>query len=263
MIPQYDPEIGKGIEKVFKKQGITVITGTKLNRAFKKKGVKTLVYTVGNEEKEIRAEQILFATGRMGNTESLQLNLAGVSADSKDHIITDKYLQTSNPVIFAAGDVLASQGLVYVAAKEGQTAAENAFADIPASLSHDNVPEVIFTRPQIARVGITGEAAKQKGITVSSTVFYIADTPYGLVNEDTKGLIKLTKNADSGELLGGEIMAQDAGNMIQILTMAIQAHMTIKDIVDTYFPYLTAVEGIKLGAVIFDKDVHTLSCCAG
>ncbi len=58
-------------------------------------------------------------------------------------------------------------------------------------------------------------------------------------------------------------MAKDAGNMIQTLTIAIQAHMTVADIVDTYFPYLTAVEGVKLGAIIFDKDVHTLSCCAG
>ena len=263
LIPQYDTEISEGIEQVFNSQGITVITGTKLNRASKTVGIKTLSYSSGNEQKEISAEQIVFAIGRKGNTESLNLDLAGVTTDSSAHIVTDKYLQTSNPVVFAAGDVLTTPGLVYVAAKEGQTAAGNSFADVPVSLSYDNVPEVIFTHPQIARVGITEDAAKEKGFKVSSTSFYIADTPYGLANNDTKGLIKLIKNADSGELLGGEIMAQDAGNMIQTLTIAIQAHMTIADIVGTYFPYLTAVEGIKLGAIIFDKDVHTLSCCAG
>ncbi len=263
LIPHYDSEISESIEQVFINQGITVITGTKLIKASKKDGLKTLSYNSGIEQKEISAEQIVFATGREGNTESLHLDLAGVTTDSTAHIVTDKYLQTSNPDIFAAGDVLASPGLVYVAAKEGQTAAGNSFADVPVSLAYNNVPEVIFTHPQIAKVGITETAAKDKGFKVSSTKFYIADTPYGLANNDTKGLIKLIKNSDTGELLGGEILAKDAGNMIQTLTIAIQAHMTVADIVDTYFPYLTAVEGIKLGAIIFDKDVQTLSCCAG
>jgi len=263
LIPQYDTEISEGIEQVFNSQGITVITGTKLIGALKTDSGKTLTYSSGNEQKEISAEQIVFATGRKGNTESLRLDRAGVTRDSSAHIVSDKYLQTSNPAIYAAGDVLASPGLVYVAAKEGQTAAGNSFADVPVPLSYNNVPEVIFTHPQIARTGITENAANKKGINVSSTKFYIADTPYGLANNDTNGLVKLIKNADSGELLGGEIMAQDAGNMIQTLTIAIQAHMTVSDFVGTYFPYLTAVEGIKLGAIIFDKDVHTLSCCAG
>ena len=263
LIPQYDTEISEGIEQVFNSQGITVITGTELIRASKTNSGKTLCYRSRNEQKEISAEQIVFATGRKGNTESLHLNLAGVITDSTDHIVTDKYLKTSNPVIFAAGDVLATPGLVYVAAKEGQTAAGNSFADVPVPLSYDNVPEVIFTHPQIARVGITEAAANKKGVKVSSKSFYIADTPYGLANNDTKGLIKLIKNTDTGELLSAEIIAKDAGNMIQTLTIAIQAHMTIADIVDTYFPYLTAIEGVKLGAIIFDKDVHTLSCCAG
>lgn len=263
LIPQYDTEISEEIEKVFNSQGITVITGTELIGASKTDKGKTLSYRSGNEHKEISAGQIVFATGREGNSESLQLDRAGITTDSTSHIVTDKYLQTSNPIVFAAGDVLASPGLVYVAAKEGQAAAGNSFADVPVPLNYDNVPEVIFTHPQIARVGITDDTAKEKGFKVSSTKFYIADTSYDLANNDTKGLIKLIKNADSGELLSAEIMAQDAGNMIQTLTIAIQAHMTSADIVDTYFPYLTAVEGIKLGAIIFDKDMHKLSCCAG
>ncbi len=263
LIPQYDSEISESIEEVFTSQGITVITGTKLVKASKINGVKTLSYSSGDEQKEISAEQIVFATGRKGNTESLHLDRAGIKTDSAAHIVVDKYLRTSNPAVFAAGDVLSNPGLVYVAAKEGQTAAGNAFADVPVPLAYDNVPEVIFTHPQIAKAGITAAAAREKGIKVSSVKFYIADTPYGLANNDTKGLIKIIKKTDTGELLCAEIVAQDAGNMIQTLTIAIQSHMTVADITDTYFPYLTAVEGIKLGAIIFDKDVHALSCCAG
>ncbi|MDA3940633.1 MAG: mercury(II) reductase [Spirochaetia bacterium] len=263
LIPQYDHAVSEGIEQVLAGQGAEIITGTKVQSVQETEKGKTLTYSIGDEQKEVSAQKIVFATGRRGNTNSLNLNAAGVETDSTEHIITDKYLRTSNPIVFAAGDVLASPGLVYVAAREGQTAVQNAYAEVPIALKYDNVPEVIFTHPQIARVGITEKKAATMAIPVSSTKFTIADTPYGLANSDKDGLIKLIRNSDTGHLLGAEIMAKDAGNMIQTLTIAIKAQMTIEDIVGTYFPYLTAVEGIKLGAIIFDKDVHKLSCCAG
>ena len=263
LIPQFDIDISRSIEKNFKEQGITVITGTQLISASATASGKTLRYSSGNKQREISAEQIVFATGRKGNTRSLNLSAAGVRTDSTGHIITDNYLQTSNPLIFAAGDVLDTPGLVYVAAKEGQTAVTNAFSEGSKPLEYDAVPEVIFTYPRIARVGITEEDAQSRGVPVSVSKFFISDTPYGLVNNDLNGVIILIKNRETGELIGGEILAKDAGNMIQTVTIAIKAHMTIEDIVDTYFPYLTAIEGVKLGAVVFDKDVKKLSCCAG
>ncbi len=263
LIPDYNTNISDEVEKLFRDQDIEVITGTKLLKASPKGSLKTLTYSKEGKEKEISADRIVFATGRTGNTDSLNPGAAGIKLDDSGHIITDKYLRTSNPKIFAAGDVLASPGLVYVAAKEGQTAVTNAFSELPLPLKYDSVPEVIFTHPQIARAGIREQDAVTRGIPVSISKFFISDTPYGLANNDKKGVIILIKNRDSGELIGGEIFAKDAGNMIQTITIAIKAHMTIEDIVGTYFPYLTAVEGIKLGAVVFNKDVKMLSCCAG
>lgn len=262
LIPQYDPIISETIEQIFLSQGIKVITGTKLLSASKKGNKKILRYKVQAEEREVSGDQILFSTGRSGNIESLNLAAAEVKLDSAKHIVTDAYLRTSNPKIFAAGDVLDTPGLVYVAAKEGQTALRNALSKEPHVLDYNAVPEVIFTHPQIARVGVSEKDAVAKNIPVSTTSFSIADTPYGLVNNDKKGVVKLIKNIDSGQLIGAEIIASDAGNMIQSVTIAIKAGMTIEDLIDTYFPYLTAVEGIKLGAIIFGKDVHKLSCCA-
>ncbi|HEB09938.1 MAG TPA: mercury(II) reductase [Spirochaetales bacterium] len=262
LIPQYDPIISETIEQIFLSQGIKVITGTKLLSASKKGNKKILRYKVQSEEREVSGDQILFSTGRSGNIESLNLAAAEVKLDSSKHIVTDAFLRTSNPKIFAAGDVLDTPGLVYVAAKEGQTALRNALSKEPHVLDYNAVPEVIFTRPQIARVGVSEKDAVAKNIPVSTTSFSIADTPYGLVNNDKKGVVKLIKNIDSGQLIGAEIIASDAGNMIQSVTIAIKAGMTIEDLIDTYFPYLTAVEGIKLGAIIFGKDVHKLSCCA-
>ncbi len=187
------------------------------------------------------------------------MSAAGVETDTANHIYTDEYLGTSNPDIYAAGDVCATPGLVYVAAKEGQTAVSNAFSPVPVPLSYHAVPHVIFTHPQIARVGITEREADKAGIRTSVSRFPMAETPYGLANNDTFGTIILVKNADTDLLIGAEILARDAGNMIQTLTIAIMAGMSTNDLVNTYFPYLTAVEGIKLATLVFDKDIHSLS----
>ena len=263
LIPTYDSAISEGIREKFEEQGIEVITGTTLVSAENKGEVKTLVYKSGKGIEEISAERIVFATGRRGNTESLNLDAAGVEADRTGRIVTDRFLRSSNKRVFAAGDAVSSPGLVYVAAKEGQTAVQNMFASSPEALQYDAVPEVIFTRPQIAGVGLAEKEAAEMGIKVVSSKFRISDTPYGQANSDKTGIIILRKNRDTDKLIGGEIMARDAGNMIQTLTVAVEAQMTADDLKNTYFPYLTAVEGIKLGSVVFDKDVNKLSCCAG
>ncbi len=263
LIPQYDPAISKLIEQIFKDSGIKVITDIKLLGASTERNRKTIQYEAQGEKREVSGDQILFATGRSGNTESLHLDTAGVQLTPSKHVKTDNFFRTSNPNIYAAGDVLDTPGLVYVAAKEGQTALNNALTEECHALRYNAVPEVIFTHPQIARAGLSGEEISAKGIPAASTSFLLADTPYGLAHNNKHGVIILKKNTDSNKLISAEIIAPDAGNMIQTVTVAIKMEMTIEDLADTYFPYLTAVEGIKLGAVIFNKDVRKLSCCAG
>ena len=192
LIPQFDTEISSSIEKVLIDQGINVITGTALVEAFPDKGKKSIRYTRNGEERTIAAEQIVFATGRTGNTESLNLSAAGVETDTTNHIYTDEYLGTSNHDIYAAGDVCATPGLVYVAAKEGQTAVSNAFSPVPVPLSYHAVPHVIFTHPQIARVGMTEREADKASIQTAVSRFPMAETPYGLANNDPAGTIILT-----------------------------------------------------------------------
>jgi len=115
----------------------------------------------------------------------------------------------------------------------------------------------------VATVGLTEQQANEQGIDTGSRTLDLENVPRALANFDTCGFIKLVAEKDSGRLIGVQILAPEAGEMIQAAALAIRYHMTVQDIADQLFPYLTMVEGLKLCAQTFTKDVKQLSCCAG
>ncbi len=133
------------------------------------------------------------------------------------------------------------------------------------SLRYDNsaMPAVVFSDPQVANVGYTEAAARAAGQSIRVSTIGLGQVPHALAARDTRGLIKLVANAASGRLLGAHILAPEGANSIQTAALVIRQGLTIGDLADTIFPYLTTVEGLKLAALSFDKDVAKLSCCAG
>jgi len=125
------------------------------------------------------------------------------------------------------------------------------------------MPAVVFTEPQAGTVGLTEQQAAEQGLIVESRTLDLENVPRALVNMDTRGFIKLVAEKDSGRIVGCQVLANEGGEIIQTATLAIQNRMTIHDLSDQLFPYLTMVEGLKLTAQTFNKDVKQLSCCAG
>jgi mercuric reductase len=125
------------------------------------------------------------------------------------------------------------------------------------------MPAVVFTDPQVATVGYSEAQAHQAGIETDSRTLSLDNVPRALANFDTRGFIKLVAEADSGHLIGVQAVAPEAGELIQTAVLAIRARMTVQELADQLFPYLTMVEGLKLAAQTFNKDVKQLSCCAG
>jgi len=103
----------------------------------------------------------------------------------------------------------------------------------------------------------------EQGYAVKTSVVPMAFVPRALAARDTRGLIKLVADDSTGKLLGAHILAPEAGEVIQTASLALKLGLTVEDLRDTIFPYLTNVEGIKLAALAFEKDVALLSCCAG
>jgi len=132
-----------------------------------------------------------------------------------------------------------------------------------AALDLTAMPAVVFTDPQVATVGLSEAEAHRRNIETDTRTLSLDAVPRALVNFETRGFIKIVAEAGSGRLLGVQAVAAEAGELIQTAAMAIRARMTVHDVADQLFPYLTMVEGLKLAAQTFTKDVSQLSCCAG
>jgi mercuric reductase len=125
------------------------------------------------------------------------------------------------------------------------------------------MPTVVFTDPQVATVGLSESEAHLRSIETDSRTLPLDAVPRALVNFETRGFIKVVAEAGTGRLVGVQAVAPEAGEIIQSAALAIRAGMTVHDLADQLFPYLTMVEGLKLAAQTFTKDVGQLSCCAG
>ncbi|MDQ8733958.1 mercury(II) reductase [Paenibacillus sp. LHD-38] len=260
---EYDPEISEAVTKAVTEQGIHLITGVTYDRVEATGNLKQVHISVNGEKNVIEAEQLLIATGRKPNTEALNLRAANVIIGSKGEIVVDDFLKTSNPRIYAAGDVTMGPQFVYVAAYEGRIAADNAIGGLERKVNLEVVPGVTFTSPSVATVGLTEEQAKAKGYEVITSVLPLDAVPRALVNRETTGVFKLIADSKTLKVLGVHIVAENAGDVIYAATLAVKFGLTVQDLRESLAPYLTMSEGFKLAAITFDKDVSKLSCCAG
>lgn len=253
-----DPAIGEAVTAAFRAEGIKVLEYTQASQVAHVDGEFVLTTGYG----EIRADQLLVATGRAPNTRSLALEAAGVAANAQGAIVIDKGMRTSTPHIYAAGDCTDQPQFVYVAAAAGTRAAINMTGG-DAALDLTAMPAVVFTDPQVATVGYSEAEAHHDGIETDSRTLTLDNVPRALANFDTRGFIKLVIEEGSGRLIGVQAVAPEAGELIQTAVLAIRNRMTVQELADQLFPYLTMVEGLKLAAQTFSKDVKQLSCCAG
>ncbi|WP_066371434.1 mercury(II) reductase [Neobacillus fumarioli] len=259
----YDPEISEAITKALTEQGIHLITGATFERVEQEDGLKKVHIIVNGEKRVIEAEQLLISTGRIPNTEALNLEVAGVKTGRRGEVLVDDYLRTTNPRIYAAGDATMSPQFVYVAAYQGGIAADNAICGLKRKANLEALAGFTFTNPSVASVGLTEEKAKEQGYEVKSSVLPLEAVPKALVNRETTGVFKLVADAKTLKILGVHIVAENAGDVIYAGTLAVKFGLTIEDLRESLAPYLTMAEGLKLAALTFDKDVSKLSCCAG
>ena len=263
LLPEAEPEISIALTQYFADEGITVLRDLIYKRFDQTDGQVMLRATQDGKAMTIASEKLLLATGRVPNTESLALNNAGIETDTRGGIVVDPQMRTTRAGVYAAGDVTGRDQFVYMAAYGAKLAAQNSMNG--NSLSYDNsvMPAVVFSDPQVASVGLTEAGAKAQGIETLTSVLPLEHVPRALAARDTRGLIKLVAQKSSKKIIGAHILAPEGADSIQTAAMAIKIGMTYDDLGAMIFPYLTTVEGLKLAAQTFEKDVSRLSCCAG
>ncbi|MBN9141515.1 mercury(II) reductase [Agromyces mediolanus] len=256
LAPHAEPELSSELRKAFLSEGITVV-GDRAATIIQDDGVVRVRTRTG---KAVTGERVLIATGRTPRANGLDLAAAGVATDDRGFIIVDEQQRTTNPVVFAAGDVTDVPQYVYVAAMAGKIAARNALGH-HEQVDYTGLPSVLFTAPQLGSAGITEAEAIAAGYRCACRYLRLSDVPRAITNHNTRGGIKIVADADTGKVLGVHALAETAGEMMLAATYAIKAGFTVTQLADTWAPYLTMAEGIRLTANLFRNELPT-SCCA-
>jgi len=262
VLSKLTPDISDELLKHLRREGMDIQTGLTFNSVKEENGRIKVQTEKHGEAKLFEAEKLVVATGTKPNTEKLGLENIALKLTKSGHIEVNEKMETNLRNIFAAGDVADTPAFVYTAAFEGRIAVENAFSGTENKADYSSLPWVVFTDPQVAGTGMDEAEAKALNIPYEVSKLELKDVPRAIAANDMRGFIKLIRNTETDKLIGARVVAPEGGELIQQLSMAIKYGITVKDLAESLYPYLTLSEGIKLAAITFGKDVSKLSCCA-
>ena len=266
LLSGYEPDLGRTLAEVFVAEAIEILTGSRVDHVRGDgSGVELSIEQAG-AGRVVRAERLLVATGRTPNTDTLTLERAGVAVDDDGFVTVDAQLRTSQPHIWAAGDVIGrqhrSQMATPVGARQGRIVADNAFADAGRAFDGAVIPRAIFTDPPIAVVGETEAEVRGRhypAVAATTPLMYVPRA--GAVHKPT-GLVKFIASTIDERVLGVHVIGESAPEIIHEAAMAMKFKAGLPDFVDLIHVYPTMSEALKIGAQAFSRDVTKLSCCA-
>lgn len=247
LLPKEDPEVSQAIAEAFAREGITVITGARMQRVWREGVDKIVVAQRGEQQIEVRGREILVALGRVSNIDELNLAAAGVEY-TRQGITVDAHLQTTIRHIYAIGDVIGGYLFSHVAAYHAGVAVRNVLVPIRrAKVSYAALPWVTFTDPEAARIGMTEEQARQQeSIRVIRFPYTAIDRAQA--EAETHGFIKLVLSARNNHILGAHIVGAHSGELLAELTLAIKHKLGLNAIFRTIHAYPTYATGLQQAA---------------
>jgi dihydrolipoyl dehydrogenase len=251
-----DPDLVKVVERGLRKRNIRVLLKSKVAHVEHAGEGMTATVSTPDGEVQVAASKVLVAVGFKPNTETLNLGAIGVRTDPRGHVVVNERLQTSNPAVFAIGDVIGPPYLAHKASHEGLVAAE-AMAGKKVALDVKAMPAAIFTDPEIATVGLSETQCKEQGLAVKVSSFpWIANGKALSVNA-SDGFTKLIADAKDDTLLGCHIVGHDASNLIAEAALAIEMGATVADLGLTVHPHPTLSETLmECAHVVEGHAIH-------
>jgi dihydrolipoamide dehydrogenase len=257
LLPGMDGDVRKEAAKIFRKQGMELRLSTKVTGATVKgkKASLTLEPAAGGDAETIEADCVLVAIGRRPHTDGLNLAAIGLELNQRGQIETDHEFATKVPGVWAVGDVIPGPMLAHKAEDEGIAVAEN-IAGLTGIVNHAVIPGVVYTWPEFAGVGLTEEAAKERG-EIKVGKFPMAANSRAKTNREPDGFVKVIADAKTDRVLGVWAIASVAGTMIAQAAQAMEFGATSEDIAYTCHAHPTHSEAIKEAAMaVTGKPIH-------
>lgn len=256
ILPVEDKEVGKALEKIYTKKGMTILTSSKvLNSKIEGDKVQLLVNTPKGEQ-IIETDIVLSAAGVATNIENIGLELTGIKTEN-DKVKVDAYYQTNVEGVYAIGDIVKGQALAHVASAEGIIAVEHIAGHHPQPLDYDNIPGCTYCSPEVASVGITEQKAKDKGLDILVGKFPFSASGKAKAAGKADGFVKLIIDKKYGEVLGAHMIGENVTEMIAEIIVARKLETTGIQILKSVHPHPTMSEAImEAAAAAYGEVIH-------
>jgi dihydrolipoamide dehydrogenase len=244
LVPVEDEDVSKELARVYRKRGINFHTSAKVEKVEKTKSGISVTFSVGGKEQKIDAEKILIAVGRKPRTENIGLERTKIKPD-RGFIVTDSWMQSSEPGIYAIGDiVLGTAQLAHVGGMEGIVAVTKIAGKTGKPINPEHIPNATYSHPEIGSVGLTQAKAEEAGYNVKVGKFpFTANSRASIVGQHD-GFIKIVSDADRGEILGVHIIGPQATELIAEAVIAMELEATVEDLMWTIHAHPTLAEAM-------------------
>jgi len=256
ILPREDEEVARELEKIYRKKGLSILTSTQVTELQKtKKGIKATLQTP-KETLQVEADLALLAVGITPNTDGIGLEELGVKME-KGRVIVDEFYRTNVPGLYAIGDILPTPALAHVASMEGIICVEKIAGLEPQPLDYSTIPSCTYCQPEVASMGLTEKAAREKGYDIKVGKFPYTASGKASAMGKNEGFVKLIFEAKYGELLGAHIIGPNATEMIAELITARRLESTGHEIAKTIHPHPTLSEAImEAAAAAYGEVIH-------
>lgn len=254
LLEREDAEAAEILQNAFIREGIQLFLNARIQDVSVSGEGKVIRFDRGSGPESVAVDEILVGAGRVPNVEGLNLDAAGVAYDSRKGVLVNDLLQTSNPRIYAAGDVCLQYKFTHMADAAARIVIQNALFPGRKKLSSLTIPWVTYTDPEIAHVGLYERDAQAKGIAADSFMKSLAEVDRAVVDGEDEGFVKVHVKRGSDKLLGATIVARHAGEMINEVSLAMTQGLGLKALANVIHPYPTQAEALKQTADLYNRS---------
>jgi pyruvate/2-oxoglutarate dehydrogenase complex dihydrolipoamide dehydrogenase (E3) component len=245
ILPREDQGAAEQVAKALRRDGVELTLSCQISRVEKRGHEKVVHVTCAEGQREIVVDAILVGAGRVPNVEGLDLDVAGVRYERKEGVWVNDRLQTTNPSIFAAGDICSRFKFTHAADAMARIVIQNALFKGRARASALTIPWCTYTDPEVAHVGLYEHEARERGIAFRTFTQELREVDRAVLDGEDAGFVKVIVGAKRDRILGATIVAAHAGEMISELTLAMVGRLGLRTIANTIHPYPTQAEAIK------------------